>query len=71
MVDEKAIRLLKELSESFGPAGFERETAKIVKRNVKPYADEISQDKLGSIIFKHQGRAKRPRVLIAGHIDKH
>ena len=70
LVDEKAIKLLKELSESFGPAGFERETARIVKRNVEPYADEISQDKLGSIIFKCQGKAERPRVLIAGHIDE-
>jgi len=70
LVDEKAIKLLKELSESFGPAGFERETARIVKKNVESYADEISQDKLGSIIFKCKGKAERPRVLIAGHIDE-
>ncbi|UCC33665.1 MAG: M42 family metallopeptidase [Candidatus Bathyarchaeota archaeon] len=70
LVDEKGIRLLRELSESFGPAGFERETARIVKKNVQSYAEEISQDKLGSVIFKHQGSAQRPRVLIAGHIDE-
>ncbi len=70
MVDEKGIQLLRDLCESFGPAGFERETARIVKRNVQSYADEISQDKLGSIIFKRRGEADRPRVLIAGHIDE-
>jgi endoglucanase len=70
MVDTKRIKLLKDLCESFGPAGFEQETAKIVKENVKLYADEIITDKLGSVIFKHQGETDRPRLLIAGHIDE-
>jgi putative aminopeptidase FrvX len=32
MIDKKALNLLKEMLESFGPAGFERETAAIVKK---------------------------------------
>ena len=48
MVDKKSLNLLKEMLESFGPAGFEMETAAIVKRTVKAYADQVMTDKLGS-----------------------
>jgi endoglucanase len=68
--DKKTLVLLKEILESFGPAGFERETAAIVKKAVKAYADEVTADKLGSVIFSHKGSAERPRVLLAGHIDE-
>jgi putative aminopeptidase FrvX len=70
MIDKKSLGVLKEMVESFGPAGFERETAAIVKKAVKPYSDEVITDKLGSVIFTHRGTAERPRVLLAGHIDE-
>lgn len=70
MIDEKGIKLLKSLCESFGPSGFEREPARIVKSSIRSYADEVTQDKLGSVIFKCRGEADRPRVLIAGHVDE-
>ena len=70
MIDEKALKLLKTLCESFGPSGFEREPARIVKNNIQSYVDEVTQDKLGSVIFKRRGETDRPRVLIAGHIDE-
>jgi endoglucanase len=70
MTNEGMIQTLKALSESFGPAGFELETAKIVKEAVYPYSDEITTDKLGSVIFRKNGKTDRPRVLLAGHIDE-
>jgi endoglucanase len=70
MIEKKTLNLLKEMLESFGPAGFERETATIIKKAVKAYADEVTADKLGSVIFSHKGTAERPRVLLAGHIDE-
>jgi endoglucanase len=70
MVDKKSLSLLKEMLESFGPAGFEVETAAIVKKAVKVYADEVMTDKLGSVIFTHKGTSELPRVLLAGHIDE-
>jgi endoglucanase len=70
MIDKKTLNLLKEMLESFGPAGFERETATIIKKAVKVYADEVTTDKLGSVIFTHKGIAEQPRVLLAGHIDE-
>lgn len=70
MVDKKSLNLLKEMLESFGPAGFELETGAIVKKAMKACADSVKTDKLGSVIFAHKGTADRPRVLLAGHIDE-
>lgn len=70
MVDKKSLSILKEMLESFGPAGFELETAAIVKKSVKSYADEVMTDKLGSVIFTQKGSSEQPRVLLAGHIDE-
>jgi len=69
-MDKIALDFLKELTESFGPAGFERESARVVERYVRSYADEILRDKLGSVIFKKKGTAERPHVLLSGHIDE-
>jgi len=68
--DASSIALLRELSESFGPSGFERETAAIVKREGSKYADEILYDKIGSVILKKKGASETPRILMAGHMDE-
>ncbi len=70
MPARESVSILKELSESFGPSGFEGDTARIVLKHVKGYADEITTDKLGSVIFRHDGTKKSPKVLLAGHIDE-
>jgi len=70
MTNVDMLRTLKALSESFGPAGFERETARIVKESVQSFSDEVTTDKLGSVIFKKKGSKDRPNVLLAGHIDE-
>ncbi len=69
-MEEASLNLLKELSDSFGPSGFERETAGIVKREAQKYADEITFDKLGSVIAKKRGTADSPKILLAGHVDE-
>ncbi|RLI25505.1 peptidase M28 [Candidatus Bathyarchaeota archaeon] len=70
MLDDWSLKVLKDLSESFGPAGFEREVAQKVKRYMEEYTDEILTDKLGSVIFVKKGASDRPRVLLPGHIDE-
>ena len=40
-------KLLKQLTETFGPSGYEENVRKIVRAEVKPYADEIKVDALG------------------------
>lgn len=64
------VELLKQLCESFGPAGFEREVALKVKEYVSKFADEVTTDKLGSVVFKKRGTSDRPKVMLAGHVDE-
>jgi len=68
--DKKAIEFLKNMTESFGPSGFERETSGIIKKYMQPYSDEVITDKLGSIVFVAKGKAEKPHVLLAGHVDE-
>ena len=70
MLDKRAIQILKRITESFGPSGFERETARIIRDYMTEYADEILTDKLGSVIFVAKGESERPHILLAGHIDE-
>jgi endoglucanase len=68
MLDEKAIKIMREMMEAFGPSGFEREINGLVKDYMKNYADEVISDKLGSIAFGIGGEG--PKVLLAGHTDE-
>lgn len=69
-MDAKALRFLRDLSESFGPTGFEREVARIVQKYVTSFAGKVTADKLGSVIFTKKGKSDGPRVLLAGHMDE-
>lgn len=69
-LDEERINFLKQLSESFGPSGFEREVIKIVKDYASRFTKEIKSDKLGSTAFILKGSSETPRVLVAGHVDE-
>ncbi|MBS7634997.1 peptidase M28, partial [Candidatus Bathyarchaeota archaeon] len=70
MFDEKSINVLKRMTESFGPSGFERETARVIKEYMLDYSDDTLTDKLGSVVFVARGSSERPHVLLAGHIDE-
>ena len=62
-------KLLQELTDAHGIPGFEEEAVAVMKRHFKG-ADEISYDKLGSLIAKRKGSSDRPRVKGAGNIDE-
>lgn len=65
--------LLKQLTETFGPSGYEENVRKLVRAEVKPLADEIKVDALGNLIAR-----KRPakytkdtkKIMIAAHMDE-
>jgi putative aminopeptidase FrvX len=62
-------KLLQELTDSHGIPGFEEEAVAVMKKHIEA-ADDISYDKLGSLIARKKGTSQRPRVMIAGHIDE-
>ncbi len=64
------IKLLEELSNEFGPSGFEWEAQKILKKYVEPFSDEILKDRTGTLIFTSKGTSDSPKIMIAGHMDE-
>jgi endoglucanase len=62
------INQLEAWTNAFGPSGFELEVAKLIKNYVSQYADEVSQDKSGSVIFKKGDHG--PKIMLAGHMDE-
>jgi putative aminopeptidase FrvX len=65
---DRLIPLLKELTEAPGPPGFEDTVRKIMADHMRPYADKISHDGLGSVIAQ-QGNTG-PRIMIDAHMDE-
>ena len=60
--------LLRELTDATGLPGFEQEIREIIARHLGP--DDLSYDRLGSIIARREGSSGGPRVMLAGHMDE-
>lgn len=54
-----SVELLRELSMAFGPSGCEGNVADIIREIVAPYADEVKEDKLGTVIAVYKKRADK------------
>ncbi len=65
---DRVVQLLKELTEASGPPGYEDPVRKIMEEHMKPYADSIVYDGLGSIIGQ-QGKSG-PRIMLDAHMDE-
>jgi len=65
---DRVVQLLKELTEVDGPPGYEDPVRKIMGERMKPYADNIAYDGLGSIIAQ-QGNSG-PRIMLDAHMDE-
>ncbi len=66
----KEIELLEKLSNAFGPSGNEENVAEILREELKECADETRVDKLGNILFYHNGKNDCPKVMISAHMDE-
>jgi tetrahedral aminopeptidase len=66
-------QLLKRLTETFGPSGYEDEVRKVILKEVKPLADEVRVDALGNLIVRRKPakNSKNPkRIMLAAHMDE-
>ena len=63
-------RLLKELTNAFGPTGFEGPVRAIMRRELSPFSTEIKTDGIGSLIARYVGTAESPRVMLSAHMDE-
>lgn len=71
------MELLKTLCMTFGPSGCEDPVMEVIKKQVLPYADEVTTDRLGSllVLYKGTGEAKEgsrvpKRLMLAAHMDE-
>jgi endoglucanase len=65
---DRVVDLLKELSEAPGVPGYEEPVRKLMTERMKPFADNISYDGLGSVIAQ-QGKSG-PRIMVDAHMDE-
>jgi putative aminopeptidase FrvX len=65
---DRTADLLRDLVDAAGPPGFEEPVRKIMAARMKPLADELRYDGLGSVIAR-QG-SSGPRIMIAAHMDE-
>lgn len=63
-------KLLKELSESLGASGHEREVIKLVSAKLKPYVDEVRIDRFSNLIAKKIGEKSKESVMLCAHVDE-
>ncbi len=64
-------KLLEKLCNAMGVSGDEGEVRRIVLEEVKPYADEVKVDALGSVLVRKKGTGKNPlKVLLDCHMDE-
>ena len=65
------LKLLERLCNVIAVSGDESEVRKIVLEEIKPYADEVKVDALGSVLATRQGRGRnRIRVMLDAHMDE-
>jgi len=62
------VQLLKELTEAPGPPGYEEAVRKLFTDRMKPFADNVAYDGLGSVIAQ-QGNSG-PRIMLDAHMDE-
>ena len=64
---DRVTELLKELSESPGVPGYEEPVRKLMTERMRPLADSVSYDGLGSVVAV-QGKSG-PRIMVDAHMD--
>ncbi len=67
---DETLTMLKALTDAKGVPGNEREVREVMRSYIAPYADEVTTDRLGSLIAKKVGKENGPKVMIAGHLDE-
>ncbi|MEQ6375710.1 M42 family metallopeptidase [Bacillaceae bacterium S4-13-56] len=67
---DETITMLKDLTDAKAIPGDEKEARDVMKQYITPYADEVYQDHLGSLIAKKVGKENGPKVMVAGHLDE-
>jgi len=66
----KLVEALEKLSNANGVTGREGEVRELMKQYLKPYVDEVREDRLGNLIAFKKGNKDAPTVMLAAHMDE-
>jgi putative aminopeptidase FrvX len=69
-MNQETLQLFKTLTELPGAPGNEHAVRKFMRSELERYADEVVQDRLGSIFGVKRGQENGPTVMVAGHMDE-
>jgi endoglucanase len=64
------VDVLEKLSDANGVTGREDQVRLLMKKYLKPYVDEITEDKLGNLIAFKKGKKDAPTVMVTAHMDE-
>lgn len=64
------VETLEVLANACGVTGREEQIAGLMKKFLKPYMDEVREDKLGNVIGIKKGKRTAPKVMLAAHMDE-
>lgn len=66
------LNLLRELTQLWGVAGYEKPVRQYIGKIVAPYADEMITDAVGNLIVlkKGIGGPKAKKIMLAAHMDE-
>jgi len=66
----KLVEVLEKLSNANGVTGREDDVRDLMKKYLKPYVDEVREDRLGNLITFKKGSKDAPTVMLAAHMDE-
>jgi endoglucanase len=67
------LELVKRLTQSTGPSGYEHRAGKVARKELAAFADEVKADRMGSVVALKKGAARggqNKRILLAAHLDE-
>ena len=70
MISMSLVDVLEKLSNSNGVTGREDAVRSLMKEYLKPYVDEIQEDRLGNLIAFKKGKKDAPTVMVTAHMDE-
>lgn len=62
--------IIRKLTETYGPSGFEDHIRAVIREEVEPLADEVRVTPLGSLVAVKKGEAGGKRIMLAAHMDE-
>ncbi len=66
---DKTLQWLKAITDAPGISGFEQKIKELLIERIGNAA-EVSYDKIGSVIFRQNGKAGGPKIMLASHMDE-